>query len=64
MEKSDELISLQNQVKVSRFQDKLGKQNIHEDMKNVFVPTTQLNKDVSEDEQGLWWKPLKITTKH
>ena len=64
MEKSDELISLHNHIKVSRFQDKIGKQNIHEVLKQVFVPSTQLNKDVSEDEQGLWWKPLKITKKH
>ena len=34
----DELASLQNPVKVVRLQDKLGKQNFHEDMKEVFEP--------------------------
>ena len=29
----DELALLENQVKVVRLQDKLGKQNFHEDMK-------------------------------
>ena len=33
LEKLNELVSLQNQVKVDRLQDKLGKQNFHEDMK-------------------------------
>ena len=40
LEKLEELASLQNQVKVVRLQDKLGKQNIHEDMKKVFEPVT------------------------
>ena len=30
----NELVSLQNQVKAVRLQDKLGKQNFHEDMKS------------------------------
>ena len=29
----NELVSLENQVKAVRLQDKLGKQNLHEDMK-------------------------------
>jgi len=33
LEKLEELASLQNQVKAVRLQDKLGKQNFHEDMK-------------------------------
>ena len=32
----NELVSLQGQVKAVRLQDKLGKQNFHEDMKKVF----------------------------
>ena len=32
----EELVSLQDQVKVIRLQDKLGKENFHEDMKKVF----------------------------
>ena len=31
--KLEELVSLQNQLKVVRLQDKPGKQNFHEDMK-------------------------------
>ena len=36
----NDLISLNNQVKSLRFQDKLGKQNFHDDMKKVFEPVT------------------------
>ena len=36
LEKLNELVSLQNHVKVVRLQDKLGKQNFHEDMKKRF----------------------------
>ena len=44
----NELVSLENQVKAVRLQDKLGKQNFHEDMKKLFEPVTKSNKDVSE----------------
>ena len=40
LENLEELVSLQNQVKVVRLQDKFGKQNFHEDMKKVFEPIT------------------------
>ena len=33
LEKLNELVSLQNQLKVDRLQGMLGKQNFHEDMK-------------------------------
>ena len=33
LENLNELVSLQDQVKTVRLQDKLGKQNFHEDMK-------------------------------
>ena len=33
LEKLSELVSLQDQVKAVRLQDKLGKQNFHEDLK-------------------------------
>ena len=33
LENLEELVSLQGQVKVVRLQDKLGKQNFHEDIK-------------------------------
>ena len=49
LEKLDELISLKNQVKELRLQDKLGKQNFHENLKNVFEPVTDTNRNVSED---------------
>ena len=49
LENLNELVSLENQVKVVRLQDKLGKQNFHEDMKKVFEPVTKSIKDVSEE---------------
>ena len=41
LENLNELVSLQDQVKVVKLQDKLGKQNFHEDMKTVFEPVTK-----------------------
>ena len=49
MENLNDLVSLQDQVKIVRLQDKLGKQNFHEDMKKVFEPMTDTIKDVSEN---------------
>ena len=49
MEKLNELASLQNEVEVVRLQDKLGKQNFHEDMKNVFEPVTKSLENTSEN---------------
>ena len=49
LEKLNELISLENQVKVVRLQDKLDKQNFHGDIKKVFEPVTKSIKDVSEE---------------
>ena len=49
LEKLNELVSLQKQVNFDRLQDKLGKQNFHEDMKKVFEPVTKSIKDVSEE---------------
>ena len=45
----NEAVSLQNQVKVVRLQDKLGKQIFHEDMKEVFEPTTKSLENTSEN---------------
>ena len=45
----NEAISLQNQVKVAKLQDKLGKQNFHEDMTKVFEPLTETLKKASEN---------------
>ena len=40
LEDLNELVSLQDQVKAVRLQDKLGKQNFHEDMEKVLEPMT------------------------
>ena len=49
IQKLDEAVSLQNQVKVVRMQDKLGKQNFHENMKEVFKPVTKSLENTSEN---------------
>ena len=49
LQKLNEAVSLQNQVKVVRLQDKLGKQNFHEDMTKVFEPLTDTLKKTSEN---------------
>ena len=45
----NEAVSLQNQVKVVRLQEKLGKQNFHEDLKEVFEPTTKSLENTPEN---------------
>ena len=49
LEKLNELISLENQVKVIRLQNKLGEQYFHEDMKKVFEPVTKSLETTSEN---------------
>ena len=49
LEKLEDLVSLQNQVKVVKLQDKLGEQNFHEDMKKVFEPVTKSLENTSEN---------------
>ena len=49
LEKLNKLVWLQNQLKAVRLQDKLGKQNFHEDMKKVYEPVTDTIKNVSEN---------------
>ena len=49
LENLQELVSLENQVKVVKLQDKLGKQNFHEDMKKVFEPVTKSIENTSQD---------------
>ena len=49
LENLNELASLQDQVKAVRLQDKLGKQNYHEDMKKVFEPVTKSLEKTSQD---------------
>ena len=48
-QKLNELVSLENQVKVVRLQDNLDKQNFHEDMKTVLERVTKSIKDVFEN---------------
>ena len=50
LENLNELVSLQDQVKTVRLQDKLGKQNFHEDMKKVFEPVTKSLENTSQDK--------------
>ena len=49
LDKLEELASLQDQVKAVRLQDKLCKQNFHEDMKKVFEPVTKSLEKTSQD---------------
>ena len=49
LEKLNELVCLENQVKVVRLQDKVGKQNFHGDLKKVFEPMTNVIKNTSEN---------------
>ena len=49
LENLEDLVSLESQVKAVRLQDKLGKQNIHEDMKRVFEPVTKSLENISQD---------------
>ena len=48
LEKLEELASLKNQVKKVRLQDKLVKQNLHENIKKVFEPVDDTMKITSE----------------
>ena len=49
LEKLNELVSLKDQVKVVRLEDKLGKQNFHEDMEKVFEPVTKSIENTSQN---------------
>ena len=49
LEKLNELVSLQNQVKTVRLQNKLGEQNFREDLEEVYEPVTKTIKNVSEN---------------
>ena len=49
MEKFNESVSLRSHLKALGLQVKLGKQSVHEDLKEVFEPVTKPIKDVSED---------------
>ena len=49
LENLEELVSLKNQVKVVKLQDRLGKQNFHEYMKKVLEPVTKSLENTSEN---------------
>ena len=49
LEHLEELVSLESQVKAIRLQDKLDKQNFHEDMKKVYEPVTKSLENTSQD---------------
>ena len=59
LENLNQFVSLKHQVKAVRLQDKLAKQNFHEDMKKAFEPSSKTIKDVSEDVT----KTMMITSK-
>ena len=48
LEKLNEVVLLQNQVKLLRLQDKQTRQNFHEDMNKVFNAVTETINDASE----------------
>ena len=48
LENSEELVSLESQVKTVRLQDKLGKQNFHEHMKKLFETVTKSLENTSQ----------------
>ena len=49
LEKLEELALLQSQLKAVRLQDKLGKQNFHGDLNEVFEPVTKSLEKTSQD---------------
>ena len=49
LENLEELVSLENQVKAIRLQDKFGKQVFHEVMKKVFEPVTKSLENTYQD---------------
>ena len=49
LEKLIELVSLQDEVKVVRLQDKLVKKIFYKDMKKVFEPVTKSLENTSQD---------------
>ena len=49
LQKLNEVVSLQNEVKVVRLQNKLGEQNFHENITKVFEPMTDTLKKTSDN---------------
>ena len=63
LEKLEELASLQNQVKVVRLQDKLGKQSSQEEMKNIFEPVNKTLEKSSQDRTKTFMETSNINNK-
>ena len=70
LEKLNESVSLQNQVKLLGLQDELGKPNFHKFMKKVFQSVTKTIEDASKGETKTMMvtsqvsdKQLRIETK-
>ena len=59
LENLNKLVSSNNQVEGLRLQYKLGKQNFHDNVKNVFEPVTDTIKNSSED----FTKTMMLTSK-
>ena len=53
MEELEELATLQNHVKKLRLQDKLGKQNFHEDLKKLFEQFTDTVEQTAQKTIGV-----------
>ena len=49
LENLEEQTSLRNQVEDLRLRDKLGKQNVHENIKKLYEPLTDTIKNTSEE---------------
>ena len=49
LEKLNDLVSFQSQVKALRFQDKLGNQNFHEDLTKLFETVTKSTEGICEN---------------
>ena len=61
LKKLFELVSLENRVKAVGLQDKLGKQNFHEDMKKIFEP---LSKSLEKTSQCIAKTITEISLKN
>ena len=59
----NEAVSLKNQIQVVRLQNKLGKQNFHDDLKEAFEPITESLENISENITKTITELLIKTTK-
>ena len=53
LQKMNEAVSLENQVKAVRLQDKLGEQNFHENLEKAFEPVTKSIKQVLQEARKI-----------